>query len=65
MMQFIHRISTSSSTEARAELLAMGIVVDASGLLISFELDESHESWPRVQRWIAAQRAVDFVMTKF
>jgi len=64
-MQFIHRISTSSSPEARAELLAMGIVVNASGLLISFDLDESNESWPQVQRWIAARRAVDIVRTKF
>ena len=43
----------------------MGIVVDASGLLISFDLDEFTKSWPRVKRWIAARRAVDIVSTKF
>jgi hypothetical protein len=64
-MQFIHRISTPSSPEARTELLAMGIVVDASGLLISFDLDEANESWPQAQRWIAARRAVDIVRTEF
>jgi hypothetical protein len=43
----------------------MGIAVRTSGLLISFDLDESHESWPQVQRWIATRRAVDIVGTNF
>jgi len=42
----------------------MGIVVGASGL-VTFELDESHKSWPKVQRWVAARRAVDIVRTQF
>src|SRR6266513_987519 len=63
-MQFIHRISISSSPEIRAELADMGIVVGASGL-VTFELDESHKSWPKVQRWVAARRAVDIVRTQF
>jgi rRNA maturation protein Nop10 len=33
--------------------------------LVSFELDESHESWPKVQRWITARRPVDVVRTQF
>jgi rRNA maturation protein Nop10 len=63
-MQFIHRISISSSPAIRAELAAMGIVIGGSGLA-TFELDESHESWPKVQRWIAARRPVDVVRTEF
>lgn len=63
-MQFIHRISIASSSEIRAELARMGIVVGASGL-VSFELDESHESWPKLQHWIAARKPVDIVKTRF
>jgi hypothetical protein len=43
----------------------MGIVVDASGFLITFDLNESNESLPQVQRWFAARRAVDIVRTDF
>lgn len=63
-MQIIHRISISSTPEIRRELATMGIVVGASGL-ITFEIDETHESWPALQPWIARRRAVDFVSTNF
>lgn len=42
----------------------MGVIVAASGLA-SFDLDESHESWSRMQRWIALRRPVDLVRTEF
>jgi hypothetical protein len=64
-MRVIHHISISSSPEIRSELARMRIIVDAGGLLITFELDESHGSCPKVQRWIAARRNVDVVRTKF
>jgi len=63
-MQLIHRISISSSPEIRAELARIGIVADANGL-VSFELDESHESWPMLQRWIADRKPIDIIVTKF
>ena len=67
-MQFIHRISISSSPKIQAELAGMGIVVGPGGpvtRLVTFVVDESHESWPEVQRWIAARRPIDIVSTKF
>jgi hypothetical protein len=42
----------------------MGIVVAASGL-VTLEADESHESWPAVQRWFTARKSPDVVTTKF
>jgi hypothetical protein len=63
-MQVLHRISISATPEIRAELAHMAIVVGANGL-VTFEVDESHESWPKVQRWISMRRAVDIVSTKF
>jgi hypothetical protein len=63
-MQVIHRITISSSPEIRAELATMAVVIAGSGL-VTFELDESHDSWPRVRRWIATRRAVDVVRTEF
>lgn len=42
----------------------MGIVVGAKGF-VSFEVDETQESWPAVQRWISAKKPVDIVTTKF
>jgi hypothetical protein len=63
-MQFVHRISISATPEIRAELARMAIVVGASGF-VTFEVDESHESWPKLQCWISTRRAVDVVRTKF
>jgi hypothetical protein len=63
-MQIIHRISIASASEIRSELASMGIVVGANGL-VSFEVDEDHEAWARLQNWIARRRPVDVVTTKF
>lgn len=63
-MQIIHHISISSSPEIQAELKSMGIVVAGHGL-VSFDLDESKESWPKVQRWISMRQAVDVARTAF
>jgi hypothetical protein len=63
-MQFIHRISISSSPEVRAELARWGIRIGTSGLA-TFELDESHESWSDVQRWIAFRKPLDVIRTEF
>jgi hypothetical protein len=64
MMRFVHRISIASSPQIRKELAGMGVIVGASGLA-SFELDESHESWPKVWRWIELRKPVDTVRTQF
>jgi hypothetical protein len=63
-MQIIHRISIYSTPEIRRELATMGIVVGASGL-VSFEIDETYESWPALQSWIARRDAFDLISTKF
>jgi hypothetical protein len=64
-MKIIHRVSVSSSDSARTELANIGIAVRASGHLMTFEVAESDELWPRVQRWIAATKALDIVSTRF
>ncbi len=63
-MQIIHRISIASTPEIRNELATMGIVVGSSGF-VTFEVDEAHETWPAIQRWIAKREVVDYVSTKF
>ncbi|WNG33080.1 hypothetical protein F0U61_05175 [Archangium violaceum] len=63
-MQIIHRVSISSTPEIRGELAALGVVVGASGL-VTFEVDETHESWSALRLWIVKRRAVDIVSTKF
>lgn len=63
-MQILHRISIASAPEIRSELASMGIVIGANGL-VSFEIDEGHEAWARLQDWIARRRPVDVVTTKF
>lgn len=63
-MQVVHRISIASAPEIRTELAAFGIVVGASGL-VSFQVDEANEAWPRVRDWIARRRAADVVTTSF
>jgi hypothetical protein len=42
----------------------MGVVIGGSGLR-TFELDESHDSWPKVQHWIVARQAADMARTEF
>lgn len=63
-MQFVHHISIASSADVQAELAQLGIVVDSKGLA-SFDVDESQESWLKMQRWIAVRKPVDIVSTKF
>jgi hypothetical protein len=63
-MQIIHRISISATPKDRRELAAFGIVVGANGF-VTFEVDEQHEHWSALAKWIQARRAVDVVSTKF
>jgi hypothetical protein len=63
-MQILHRISIASTPEIRRELARMSIVVGASGL-VTFEVDEDHESWPALQSWISRRDALDFIYTNF
>lgn len=62
-MRIIHHISINTTSEIRRELAALGVVVGQG--LVSFDLDECHESWPRVRSWIRRRKAVDVVHTKF
>lgn len=64
-MQVIHRLSVNTSPEVRRELAALGIVVGTGGILTTFEVNEAHESWPKIQRWMAAHKPLDIVSTKF
>jgi hypothetical protein len=63
-MRVIHRITISLSPQVRKELAGMGVLVGASGLA-SFDLDESHESWSKMQRWIDLRKPLDVVRTQF
>ena len=63
-MRITHRISLSATPEDRRELAAFGIVVGAHGF-VTFEVDEEHERWSELAKWIQLRRAVDFVSTKF
>jgi hypothetical protein len=63
-MQIIHRISINASTEDQRELAELGILVADRGL-VTFEVDESHSSWPELMGWIAHRRAVDIASTRF
>jgi hypothetical protein len=64
-MQIIHRISIASSMEVKRELAELGIVVADSRLVMTFEVDEAHSSWPALIGWIARHRALDIVSTRF
>ena len=63
-MQIIHRISIASSGDIQQELAGLGIVVAERGF-VSFEVDESHEAWPRLADWIVRRAALDIISTKF
>jgi hypothetical protein len=63
-MQIIHRISLWSSPKIRRELAGMDVVIADEGLL-TFEFSESHVAWPRLERWVADNHALDIVSTRF
>lgn len=63
-MQIVHRISLESSAKIRRELASLDIVVAGEGL-ITFEIDEGRARWPELERWLAAQRPLDIVSTRF
>jgi hypothetical protein len=64
MMQIVHRISIASSPVIRAELEHMGILVRDTGL-VTFELNESYQAWPQIERWVRARGALDITSTRF
>ncbi len=68
-MKFIHRISINATPEVRAELAGMSIIVGRGNAItsnvVTCEVDESFESWPAVDRWIARRHALDIVTTEF
>lgn len=68
-MQVIHRISIGSTPPIRRELATMGWSVgpgdDATGNIVTFEVDESHSNWNAVKEWIGRSGAVDVVSTNF
>jgi hypothetical protein len=64
-LKFVHRITVKSSQQVRTELARFGIVVGTEGLITAFEVDESQEVWPKLQQWITAYNAGNYVTTKF
>lgn len=62
-MKIVHRISIFVTQEIREDLSAIGI--SASYGFTTFEVDESHDSWPLVEAWIVRHQAVDIVQTIF
>jgi hypothetical protein len=68
-MRIVHRISESATPEIRRELADMGIVATPSGnglvSILTFEVDETADSWPALREWVKKRRAVDIVSTKF
>jgi hypothetical protein len=63
-MRIVHRISISATPADLRDLKALGVVVGAHGF-VTFEVDEEHEQWSELEKWIQARRAVDIVSTKF
>lgn len=63
-MQITHRITVTSSPRIRRELAGMGIVIADSGI-VSFELNEAHEAWPHLERWLVSNKALDIASTTF
>jgi hypothetical protein len=63
-MRILHRLSIASSPAILRELAEMGLPAKP-GRLLTLEVDESHESWPALQKWVAGRGAVDIVETKF
>lgn len=59
-----HRVSVASSPEVSSELADLGVAVAFSGL-VTFEVEESSPTWPRLRDWIARRGAVDVPTTTF
>lgn len=63
-MRIVHHVSIASSREIQRELAQLSISVADSGF-VSFDVDESSEAWPELNRWIARYQALDVVRTDF
>jgi hypothetical protein len=63
-MQIVHRVSFSSSTEIRGELLRLGHVVPSEGF-VAIDVDEADANWSEIAAWITRRGAVDIASTRF
>src|SRR6476469_9789024 len=63
-MRIVHRVSVNGSPDVQRELASFGVVVVAQGL-VTFEVDETHHTWPALRDWIAQRRALDMTSTRF
>lgn len=68
-MRVVHRVSINATPEIRRELASMQSFVGkgdpVASDLVTFEIEEAHESWPAVREWIARRKALDVVSTRF
>ena len=68
-MKIIHRVSLTPSQSQRMTLLSLGLhlIEQDSQLvrLVSFDVEEGEESWPKVKLLIEEWNAADFVRTEF
>lgn len=68
-MKIIHRVTIHPDEYDRTALLAMGLQLletnNAYVRLITFEVEESHPSWPKIKELIVEWQAPDFIRTVF
>jgi hypothetical protein len=68
-MKIVHRVSFNPDDTQRNTLLQFGITLNEHSSpyvsFTSFEIDEGHECWPKIQSLIAEWKTVDFVRTEF
>ena len=62
-MKIVHRITKNLDVKTRDQLRRIGIEVELG--LVTFEIDESHPSWPELKALLAEWVSVDMVSTKF
>ena len=68
-MKIIHRVSLTPNESQRRVLLSLGLPLIESNSplvqLVSFDVEECEESWPRVKELIEQWKLADFVRTEF
>jgi hypothetical protein len=63
-MKIIHMVTIDSTPEIQRELASMGIFIGDSNI-VTFKVDETHESWPAIEAWIVNRDASDLISTSF
>jgi len=62
-MKILHRITITADSSIQNQLRGLGIEVEQG--FVTFEIDESNISWPKLEPMLSAWQAVDVVTTTF